>query len=515
LSGWLCVNTLIHTFMKGTFVLNNVKVGTKLIAGFLLVAAIAAFIGLMGINSAKKLDDLNDEMYTVRVAPLKAVDLINLDLAKMRVAIRTMAMAGSDEAWKAEAASFEESKKSVDDGIETLDRLKGKKLLSDIKKNYAEFLRASKGVMDATAKKRVVPDTSISAALAHAREPSLNVARDADELQGLISDFAKAGWENSNETHKSVSTLLITMLIIGVVISVLLGFFLSRDINMPLLKTVKMLDELKRGHLSTRLKMERGDEIGQMAKSMDAFADDLQNVVIDTLKKISEGDLSGEIEPNGIKDEVSHALKTTMESLRGVVSVMKHISEGNLSDAIESKGDKDMISAALTQVAEAAAQVESASSEISDGAQSLAEGSNEQASSLEEVSSSLEEMSSMTKQNAENSGQAQILASEASAAEELSSQAAELAKMVREFTLSAGTAIGKNETRHQIGTTYGQNDRRGNNLRSQRHKHATRPPLVDKTEKRKTYGQGITKTSMKAVKAEVIIPLDEDDLNEF
>lgn len=57
-------------------------------------------------------------------------------------------------------------------------------------------------------------------------------------------------------------------------------------------------------------------------------------------------------------------------------------------------------------LSEGAEQVVSASSQVSSASQSLAEGAAEQAASLEETSSSLEEMSSMTKQNADNAGQA-------------------------------------------------------------------------------------------------------------
>ncbi len=64
---------------------------------------------------------------------------------------------------------------------------------------------------------------------------------------------------------------------------------------------------------------------------------------------------------------------------------------------------------AVVQMSEAATQVSAASSQVSAASQSLAEGSSEQASSIEETSSSLEEMSSMTKQNADNAGQADIL----------------------------------------------------------------------------------------------------------
>ncbi len=68
------------------------------------------------------------------------------------------------------------------------------------------------------------------------------------------------------------------------------------------------------------------------------------------------------------------------------------------------------IIAGLTEGSE---QVASASSQVSSASQSLAEGATEQAAGLEETSSSLEEMSSMTKQNADNAQQANMLAAEA------------------------------------------------------------------------------------------------------
>ena len=60
-----------------------------------------------------------------------------------------------------------------------------------------------------------------------------------------------------------------------------------------------------------------------------------------------------------------------------------------------------------------AEQVTAASGQVSSASQALAEGASEQAASLEETTSSLEEMSSMTKQNAENSNQANTLMREA------------------------------------------------------------------------------------------------------
>jgi len=440
--------------------LDNVKVGTKLIGGFLVVAAIAAFIGIMGIRSASQMNALNNEMYTVRVASMIAIDEVNTELAKMRVALRAMAMAGTNDAWKAEVNSFNASETSIDHSIDQLGKLlksdKGKALLAEIKNDYARFLSACKIIMAVTENKRVAADSAISTALSAARAPSLEVADGADELQKLIVEFAKAGWENSTNTYHSAFGLLVTMLIIGFVFSAAFGFYLSRSISVPLLKTVKMLSEQRKGHLSMRLNMKRDDEIGEMAKVMDAFGDDLQFIVVKTMKEIADGDLSANIPSRDPEDEIGPALSQTIETLRNLIiedggKVLHAAAAKDLSQRITGtyKGEyarmKDSINTlvqnldnSISQVSEAVGQVTSASGQISQGAQSLAEGANEQASSLEEVSSSLEEMSSMTKQNASNSNQAKHLASEArTAANDGDASMKKMAEAIREIKTSS------------------------------------------------------------------------------
>jgi len=67
-----------------------------------------------------------------------------------------------------------------------------------------------------------------------------------------------------------------------------------------------------------------------------------------------------------------------------------------------------------TSLRESAKEVFGAASQVSSASQSLAEGTSEQAAGIEETSSSIEEMSSMTRQNADNANQANILMAETS-----------------------------------------------------------------------------------------------------
>ena len=88
-------------------------------------------------------------------------------------------------------------------------------------------------------------------------------------------------------------------------------------------------------------------------------------------------------------------------------------------------------------------QTTTAASQLSASSQALAEGASQQAASLEETSASLEEMASMIKNNAENAGQANVLAQQARQAADAG--AAEMAAMtaaMSEIQASSGE-IGK------------------------------------------------------------------------
>lgn len=72
-----------------------------------------------------------------------------------------------------------------------------------------------------------------------------------------------------------------------------------------------------------------------------------------------------------------------------------------------------MVNTIVSNLRSCGIQVNDASNQVATTGQTLAEGATEQAANIEEISSSLEELSSMTKQNADNSSQANGLTQEA------------------------------------------------------------------------------------------------------
>jgi methyl-accepting chemotaxis protein len=183
----------------------------------------------------------------------------------------------------------------------------------------------------------------------------------------------------------------------------------------PIGKTMQMLNEMGRGHLDMRLKMDSKDEIGEMARTMDRFADDLQGQVVSALEQLADGDLTFEAKPKDDRDVVGTALKKTGDDLNRMV--------GEILAATE--------------------QIAAGSSQVSDASQSLSQGATESAAALEQITSSMTEMGSQTTTNAENAAQANQLSGQAKNAAETGNEQMQNMVMAMGEINDAGQSISK------------------------------------------------------------------------
>jgi len=162
----------------------------------------------------------------------------------------------------------------------------------------------------------------------------------------------------------------------------------ARSLSRPIGRTVTMIEEISKGHLDLRLNMDRDDEIGRMAKTMDMLADSLQHEMIDALQKLAQGNLAFDVVPVDDQDVIRGSLKQL---------------ETDLNDI-------------MLQIKQAGEQISSGANQVSEASQALSQGATTSASSLEEIAASMGELASQTTLNAENAGQARDLSGQASSA---------------------------------------------------------------------------------------------------
>ncbi|MBN1470793.1 MAG: MCP four helix bundle domain-containing protein, partial [Syntrophaceae bacterium] len=459
--------------------INNIKVGYKLVGSIVLVCLMATGVILYGAKLRIELLHKMDSVHGKYEFEIQKIGDIKAALEKMRGDTYRYIYVPAER--QTMVRSVNEIMGSINESMQAYkDRnidAEEKKIVAAFDVAWSEMQRGYKEVMTmASEGKNNEVDRLLGAGsyVVQSREKTLAVILNLNEY---INTKNKAIIKANMKSSGGLSGAMIILSAISVGFIIVLVILLGISITQPLKKGVVMMQELRKGHLSNRLGIKRKDEIGVLANAMDEFAEHLQNNVVFSMQRISEGDIK--VQPAIIdeKDEIGPALKKMTETINNMVNEINLLTQSAMDGKLSVRGNadafrgayqniiqgvnrtldevtspineaskalkdlsaKDMtvrmtgdykgdfanikeslnmavenLDKALQQVAIGADQVASASVQVSTGGQTLSQGASEQASSLEEVSSSLQEMSSMTKQNALNAREANGVAMAAS-----------------------------------------------------------------------------------------------------
>lgn len=142
-----------------------------------------------------------------------------------------------------------------------------------------------------------------------------------------------------NEAVRISTRFLFIIFIIGVFFSIIMSIFFSKRISRPIEKIEHKADEIARLNFDGELKIEREDELGKLAKSINKLSASLKNTINNL--KISNERLMVEVKKEKeidkfrreFIDSVNHELKTP-------IAIIEGYAEG-LLDNINSEEDKE------------------------------------------------------------------------------------------------------------------------------------------------------------------------------
>lgn len=111
-------------------------------------------------------------------------------------------------------------------------------------------------------------------------------------------------------------------------------YFISKHVNKPIQKVLYTVKELAKGHVTARSHVKSEDEVGQMAKTVDAMAADLE-AYSGLLVKVADGDIAVRSNPFDDEDMLSKSFNAIVDSLKRLVAetnlLINSAQEGNLS----------------------------------------------------------------------------------------------------------------------------------------------------------------------------------------
>ncbi|PKG32396.1 MCP four helix bundle domain-containing protein, partial [Methanoregula sp.] len=323
--------------------IDDMKIGKKLIGGFVIVLIIMAIIAAFAFMSANDAAARSKDMYENSVVTIDQIGSVSADFQQMRAEIyRYIYVPSARTTVRSTAETLKANiKTTMDDFRSASLNTKEKTDLDKFDSNYATFLSEYDKVLKAAD----AGDTAtIDAALA-AGSPLITARTNTVAAYQNIAKYNRDSAEQLNKDSSSAASAatlyLVILSITGILIGLGVALYLSKSITGPLDQAANNLKELSKGHLSARLNLNRKDEIGEMARIMDNYAKGQQKYVLGTMQKIAEGDLSSKLKAQDAQDEVVPALQTTIDSIAALVEEANMLSKAAVEGRLSTRGHAD------------------------------------------------------------------------------------------------------------------------------------------------------------------------------
>jgi methyl-accepting chemotaxis protein len=322
--------------------LANVKIRTKLLLSFILIALLVGIVGILGIINAKTMEQSDQELFDTMTIPISQVGQISTAFQTLRVNLRDMIIANDTQTIEQNATKIAEQRQQIDDlageyekTIQSAEMQDAFKTFSAARVEYAKHLdmvmEKARQNQDTEAFELMSPDGAAGKATIAEQNAISNL------VTMKLEDGRQKAEDNAIAATGVVTTMTIVM-IVSMVLAIALGLLLSTMICRPLKKAGTMIQEMSKGHFGNRLKVNSRDEIGEMSRAMDDFSDILQNVVIGTMNRISNGDVSINIEIKDPQDELSPALKEIIETIRALIAEANLLSQAAVEGKLSTRG---------------------------------------------------------------------------------------------------------------------------------------------------------------------------------
>lgn len=354
----------------------DLKITSKLLAGFILVAILSGVVGIVGINNMTQIDDNGGILYRNMTVPIaEAAEMAKL-FQRVRVNTRDMILEDDKE-------NIDAMYQNIQDIIVELNALstafKEKALSQEMLDAFDEFMtaRSNFGGMledyyelcinnkDAEAYAMIKGDMRIAA----------EAEKDAiDKLVSMkVSDAADKAEENDSLTKSAVVTMTI-IIIVAVIVAIGLGILISKVISKPLAKIVKAANEIAEGNLAVEIDVDTKDEVGALAKAFKEMTRNM-NSVMSNINSASDQVASGSRQVSDSSMSLSQGATEQASSIEELTASVEQIASQTRMNASNADKAREMASnaqlhaeqgnAQMTQMLTSMTEINESSSNIS------------------------------------------------------------------------------------------------------------------------------------------------------
>ncbi len=364
---------------------SNLKIGIKLMVGFLIVAFIAGMVGFTGIANIHRIKTADQHLYENNVVPLARIGQIASLFQRIRVSSLYLMIYTEPQKIEAEIQKIQDYRNQIGQLIEAYQKkvsgANNLRVLAEYQATRVEYIKHLEKLIAMarnTSDKQVIFTFATSEAYQNSVKAYMDTINTMVELQTADAKIVS----DSNERIASQATVnMIIIVLFGIFSSVCLGLIISKMISKPVTKLAEAADRLALGDINVNVEVKSSDEVGILMQSFGKMIENIREQAL-AVQQIAEGDLTVAVRVKSENDLLGIKLNEMVKTNHQI----------------------------LNQLTAAADQVAVGSGQVATASQALSQGTTEQASTIEELNSTMTVIAAQTKQNALNANQANELA---------------------------------------------------------------------------------------------------------
>jgi len=305
----------------------NLKTSVKLISSFLVIAAIMAFVGLYGLTNLGKLNSSLNDMYDNQLIAVNSLQQSQVSFNEIRVNLRKLYMVEDKQVL---ANTLDKNKQEIQNINDSMNIFRHTELSENSIQALQPYDQAWKDYIDIFEKAVQLKNSDRLEDMESLIDGDYQVMSNQlkDILKKLIDiNVAEADQSRVNgaDVYSSSRNLTIIILIIAVILSILFGYFISQIIAKPLSRVVALVSKVSDGDLTNTVDIQTKDEIGLLAKAIDAMVLNLRQTVGNILSNSQSVAVASE-QISASSEEIASSNANQASSAQTISELFKELS---------------------------------------------------------------------------------------------------------------------------------------------------------------------------------------------
>ncbi len=259
----------------------DLRISVKLLSAFIVVAMIAATIGVVGIMKLKVLDDNGEKMYVKITIPISDLGEMSTSFQRIRINMRDLVETNNATEKQTALETIKKLRAVISEKSAAFEKTiltdEGRKLFEEFKKSREEYAQVIDQVTplamaDKDAEAMALLSTIGKKAAFHEQEL-------LDKLQDAKLKQAKLTEEENGTVATNARNLMIGFTVAGIILAILFGLVISNIISSPLRKGVTFAQAVAAGDLTQKIDLDQKDEVGMLAQALNEMVAKLSSIV--------------------------------------------------------------------------------------------------------------------------------------------------------------------------------------------------------------------------------------------